>query len=432
MVAIELSEDLVSAGAVAWMLTSTALVFIMTTGLSLFYGGLVRDTNIINTMMMSFVSMGIVTVIWVAIGFSLAFGRNGPFIGNLDYVFLMNLDMSMWEGTNLPGLCYACFQMAFAILSSAIISGSLVERMNFNAYVVMLALWAVLVHAPLCHWVWAADGWIRTLGALDFAGGTVIHISAGVSGYVASAIVGPRRNSAQELGPANVPFVLLGASLMWFGWLGFAGGSALSSKNGLAPRAVTATLTAAASSMLSWIVMERMVKGKASSVGAAIGAVVGLICISPGAGYVTPGCSMAFGAIGGPWCYLCVAVFNRMSIDDTLDSMGLHGMGGIAGSILTGVFAMNHGLIYEGTFTLLGKQMAGVFATVAFSAVGTAAIVLCIKIFMPLRVTEEREITGVDEEHTRGAMFKHKASAPPSSNDLEDCDSESSDSLDPV
>lgn len=370
--------------------------------------------------------------IWVAIGFSLAFGRNGPFIGNLDYVFLMNLDMSMWEGTNLPGLCYACFQMAFAILSSAIISGSLVERMNFNAYVVMLALWAVLVHAPLCHWVWAADGWIRTLGALDFAGGTVIHISAGVSGYVASAIVGPRRNSAQELGPANVPFVLLGASLMWFGWLGFAGGSALSSKNGLAPRAVTATLTAAASSMLSWIVMERMVKGKASSVGAAIGAVVGLICISPGAGYVTPGCSMAFGAIGGPWCYLCVAVFNRMSIDDTLDSMGLHGMGGIAGSILTGVFAMNHGLIYEGTFTLLGKQMAGVFATVAFSAVGTAAIVLCIKIFMPLRVTEEREITGVDEEHTRGAMFKHKASAPPSSNDLEDCDSESSDSLDPV
>eukprot|EP00439_Symbiodinium_sp_Y106_P011217 s2534_g1.t1 len=279
---------------------------------------------------------------------------------------------------------------------------------------------------------WAADGWIRTLGALDFAGGTVIHISAGVSGYVASAIVGPRRNAAQELGPANVPFVLLGASLMWFGWLGFAGGSALSAKNGLAPRAVTATLTAAASSMLSWIVMERMVQGKASSVGAAIGAVVGLICISPGAGYVTPGCSMAFGAIGGPWCYLCVAVFNRMSIDDTLDSMGLHGMGGIAGSILTGVFAMKHGLIYEGTFTLLGKQMAGILAAVAFSAVGTAAIVLCIKIFMPLRVTEEREVTGVDEEHTRGAMFKHKASAPPSSNDLEDCDTDSSDSLDPV
>ena len=227
-----LTEDAVSPGAVAWVLTSTAFVFLMTAGLGFFYGGLVRDTNIINTMMMSVVSMGIVTLTWVVFGFSWAFGDNGStgfgmFVGNFDYSLWMDLDMKMWGESGLPALVFAAFQMTFAIISSAIISGSLVERMRFSAYCIMLALWSLLIYAPLCHWVWGPGGWIGEMGALDFAGGTVVHISSGVSGLVAGGILGPRRHVEKDLGPANVPFVILGGCLLWFGWLGFNGGSAL-------------------------------------------------------------------------------------------------------------------------------------------------------------------------------------------------------------
>ena len=215
---------MVDAGATAWVLTSTALVFLMTAGLSFFYGGLVRDTSIINTMMMSIVSMGVVTMTWVILGFSIAFGENGPVIGNAAYALFMNLDMAPWGESGLPGLCFACFQMTFAIIASAIISGSLVERMRFSAYVVLIALWSLVIYAPLCHWVWGPGGWIEELGAKDFAGGTVVHISSGVSGFVASGLVGARRHE-KDLGPANAPFVI-GGSLL-FGWLGFNGGSAL-------------------------------------------------------------------------------------------------------------------------------------------------------------------------------------------------------------
>lgn len=266
------------AGAVAWVLTSAALVFLMTAGLGFFYGGLVRDTNIINTMMMSVVSMGVVTLTWVVFGFSWAFGDNGPdgiglFIGNFDYCFWMGLDMQNWDA--LPGLAFASFQMTFAIIASAIISGSLVERMRFSAYCIMLVLWSLFIYAPLCHWVWGG-GWIATrLEALDFAGGTVVHISSGVSGLVAGAILGPRKHVEKELGPANAPFVILGGCLLWFGWLGFNGGSALSTTDGVAARAVATTFVAAASSMLTWLAMERVLKGKASSVGASVGAVAG-------------------------------------------------------------------------------------------------------------------------------------------------------------
>ena len=267
------------AGAVAWVLTSTALVFLMTAGLGFFYGGLVRDTNIINTMMMSVVSMGIVTLTWVVFGFSWAFGDNGEngiglFIGNFDYSFWTGLDMKNWD--TLPGLAFASFQMTFAIIASAIISGSLVERVRFSAYCIMLALWSLLIYAPLCHWVWGPGGWIGSqLGALDFAGGTVVHISSGVSGLVAGAILGPRKHVEKDLGPANAPFVILGGCLLWFGWLGFNGGSALSTTDGVAARAVATTFVAAASSMLTWLALERVLKGKSTSVGASVGAVAG-------------------------------------------------------------------------------------------------------------------------------------------------------------
>ncbi|CAE7236179.1 nrgA [Symbiodinium natans] len=400
-----LTEGAVSPGAVAWVLTSTALVFLMTAGLGFFYGGLVRDTNIINTMMMSVVSMGIVTITWVVFGFSWAFGDNGPVIGNFDYALFMDLDMKMWGDSGLPGLAFASFQMTFAIIASAIISGSLVERMRFSAYAVLLTLWSLLIYAPLCHWVWGPGGWIAEMGALDFAGGTVVHISSGVSGYVAGGIVGPRRHVEKQLGPANAPFVILGASLLWFGWLGFNGGSALGVSDGVAARAVATTLIAAASSMLSWLVIERVIQGKPSSVGAAVGAVAGLVCITPAAGFVTPGWSIAVGVLGAPWCYMSVALLNKMTyVDDTLDAFGLHGMGGIAGAILTGIFAVDDGLVYSGSFTLLGKQIAGALAGVAFSAAGTAVIVLAMRLFMKLRVPEDQEFSGVDE-HTHGETF---------------------------
>ncbi|CAK9114838.1 unnamed protein product [Durusdinium trenchii] len=391
-----LTEDAVNTGAVAWVLTSAALVFLMTAGLGFFYGGLVRDTNVINTMMMSVASMAIVCLTWVVFGFSWAFGDNGAtgfgmFVGNFDYSLWTNLDMKMWGDSGLPGLCFAAFQMTFAIIASAIISGSLVERMRFSAYSVMLALWSLLIYAPLCHWVWGP-------GALDFAGGTVVHISSGVSGLVAGAIVGPRRHVEKELGPANAPFVILGGSLLWFGWLGFNGGSALSVSDGVAARAVATTFVAAASSMLTWLVLERLLKGKSSSVGASVGAVAGLVCITPGAGFVTPGWSIAIGALGAAWCYVSVEVVNKVNlVDDTLDAFGLHGMGGIGGAIFTGIFALDGGLIYTGNFKLLGKQIAGAMAGVAFSAIGTAIIVVALKLVMKLRIPEDQEVSGLSE-----------------------------------
>eukprot|EP00913_Durusdinium_trenchii_P029016 g27206.t1 len=401
-----LTEDAVNTGAVAWVLTSAALVFLMTAGLGFFYGGLVRDTNVINTMMMSVASMAIVCLTWVVFGFSWAFGDNGAtgfgmFVGNFEYSFWTNLDMKMWGDSGLPGLCFAAFQMTFAIIASAIISGSLVERMRFSAYSIMLALWSLLIYAPLCHWVWGPGGWIAEMGALDFAGGTVVHISSGVSGLVAGAIVGPRRHVEKELGPANAPFVILGGSLLWFGWLGFNGGSALSVSDGVAARAVATTFVAAASSMLSWLLLERLLKGKSSSVGASVGAVAGLVCITPGAGFVTPGWSIAIGALGAVWCYASVELVNRANlVDDTLDAFGLHGMGGIGGAIFTGIFALDGGLIYTGSFELLGKQIAGAMAGVAFSAIGTAIIVVALKVVMKLRIPEEQEV----EARTDGQM----------------------------
>eukprot|EP00438_Fugacium_kawagutii_P011152 Skav200233 [mRNA] locus=scaffold2352:285086:286635:+ [translate_table: standard] len=392
------------AGAVAWVLTSTALVFLMTAGLGFFYGGLVRDTNIINTMMMSVVSMGIVTLTWVVFGFSWAFGDNGPdgiglFVGNFDYSFWMNLDMKNWD--SLPGLVFAAFQMTFAIIASAIISGSLVERVRFSAYCWMLVLWSLFIYAPLCHWVWGG-GWIATrLEALDFAGGTVVHISSGVSGLVAGAILGPRKHVEKDLGPANAPFVILGGCLLWFGWLGFNGGSALSTTDGVAARAVATTFVAAASSMLTWLVMDRVFKGKASSVGAS----VGLVAITPGAGFVTPGWSIAIGALGAPWCYATVEIMNRINVvDDTLDAFGLHGSGGFVGAILTGIFALEDGLIYSGSFELLGRQIAGALAGVAFSALGTALIVGVMKLLFKIRIPEDQEIEGV-AQHTHGESY---------------------------
>ncbi|CAE7351762.1 cysS [Symbiodinium natans] len=396
---LPLTEDSVDHGAVAWVSVSTALVFLMTTGLGFFYGGLVRDTSIVSTMMMSVLAMGVVTLTWIIFGFSWAFGGDGPVVGNFEYSLFMNLDMMMWSDTGLPGLCFACFHLTFVVLASAIISGSLVERIQLKAYVVLVALWSLLVYAPLCHSVWAEGGWINDMGHLDFAGGTVVHLSSGVSGYVAGAILGPRFHiDKDQESSGNIPFVILGASMMWFGWLGFNGGSAYGVKDGVASRAIASTLASSASALSSWLLTERMVKGRCTGIGASIGAVAGLICITPGAGYIVPPLALIVGALGAPWCFLWVEIMNRVQlVDDTLDAFALHGMGGFAGTILTGIFAKDKGLVYSGSFQLLGKQSLGALACAAYAAAATALIMLLIYLVMKLRISEDVALYGQEE-----------------------------------
>eukprot|EP00931_Biecheleriopsis_adriatica_P068130 TRINITY_DN42158_c0_g1_i1.p1 TRINITY_DN42158_c0_g1~~TRINITY_DN42158_c0_g1_i1.p1 ORF type:complete len:450 (-),score=64.86 TRINITY_DN42158_c0_g1_i1:30-1379(-) len=395
-------------GDVSWILTSTALVFFMTTGLGFFYGGLVRDSNIINTMMMSIISIAAVSIGWAVIGFSLAFGDGGPLIGSAKYFMLDNLEHTMWDSPVIAGLNFATFQMTFAIIAAAIISGSVVERMNFLAYSIMIFLWGVLIYAPICHWVWGKGGWIEELGALDFAGGTVVHISSGVSGFVAAAVLGARKHVEPEPDAydSNPPFVILGASILWFGWMGFNGGSAYEVTDGGAALAITTTNLAAACSMTAWVGLERFSKGHITSIGAMVGGVAGLVCITPCAGYVTPKASMLIGFLAAPFCYFAVSGLNRFSpVDDSLDAFGLHGAGGIWGALLTGIFANEGGLIYTGSFLLLGKQILGALAAAVFAAAGTALILLVMGFFLNLRVPEEVEKGGLDE-HTHREAYR--------------------------
>mmetsp|Transcript_105249 Transcript_105249/g.297465 ORF Transcript_105249/g.297465 Transcript_105249/m.297465 type:complete len:433 (+) Transcript_105249:75-1373(+) len=381
---LEEHEHALHEGDTAWVLTSAALVLLMTPGLAFFYGGLVRNTTIINTMMMSIVSMGINGVVWAVLGFSLAFGEGGPFIGSLKFAGLANLDGSTWGTTTIWGLAFAMFQMTFAIISAAIVSGSLVERAHFGAYVLFTGLWTLFVYVPLCHWVWAADGWICRLGAVDFAGGTVVHISSGTSGLVAAAMLGPRVDRSEER-PHNVPFVLLGAALLWFGWSGFNGGSALAA-DAIASRAIAATYLAACSSMLVWAALEGLNSKRPSSVGAMVGAVAGLVVITPAAGFVSPMGAIVMGALGAPVCYYAVVMLNAWgAVDDTLDAFGIHGVGGFFGAVLTGFFAVDGGLLYSGNFMMPLKQLTAALAGMLYSAGMTALIFALLKLVMRVR-----------------------------------------------
>jgi Amt family ammonium transporter len=336
---------------------------------------------------------------------------------------LRDLDGKLWDGSNLPGLSFACFQMTFAVIAAAIISGSVVERMAFFPYAVMIALWSLLVYSPLAHWVWGG-GWIQKLGALDFAGGTVVHISSGVSGYTAAALLGPRKHKEEDAS-GNVPFVILGASLLWFGWIGFNGGSALGASDGVAARAVMATNLAAASAMMTWMCIQKLRTGRVSAVGAMVGAVAGLVNITPACGYVTPASSLAIGVLGACFCYAAVAATNRFDkVDDTLDAFGLHGAGGISGAVLTGLFAIDDGLFFGGGGTLLWKNIVGALAGVAYSAAVTAIIVLAMKCVCNVRVSEDIEGLGVDE-HTHGENYNQPKTLSPSKTFQSDGQSES-------
>jgi Amt family ammonium transporter len=407
----------ISAGDTAWVLMSTALVLLMVPGLALFYGGLVRTRAVLNTFMMSIAALAVISVQWVIGGYSLAFGP-GSFIGRLDWAGLSGVGAAAgpYSGT-IPHLAFVGFQVMFAGITVALISGAMVERVRFHAFVVFALLWTTLIYDPLAHWVWASDGWLHKLGALDFAGGTVVHISAGTAALVSAAMLGRRRDVGRTpLRPHNVVLTLTGAGLLWVGWLGFNAGSALAA-DGIAAVALVNSHAAAAAAMLVSLGIELVRTGQATAVGGATGVVVGLVAITPAAGYVTPLAALVIGGCGAAASYAAVQLRNQTSIDDALDVFACHGVAGIAGSLLTGVFATTsvnaagaNGLLY-GNAGLLGVQALAVLCTIVFTAPVTA-LVLRLSSLGSLRVLLPGELTGVDvSEHGEHAYDDSETSA---------------------
>ena len=399
-------------GDTAWVLVASALVMLMIPGLAFFYGGLVRGKSSLNTLMMSVAALGIVSLQWVLFGYSLAFAPGSPVLGGLAWLGFAGVGATpnATYAPTIPHLAFAAFQTMFAAITIALVSGAVVERVKFRAYLVLVLLWTTLVYDPLAHWVWADGGWLHALGALDFAGGTVVHISAGTSALVAALMLGPRRDFGRApLLPHNVPFTVLGAGLLWFGWFGFNAGSALAA-SGLAASAFVATHTAAAAALTVWMVLDLLRTGRSTAVGAATGAVVGLVAITPAAGYVTPIAAIAIGTLAAGGSYAAMQLRARTRVDDALDVFACHGVAGIAGALLTGVFATTavnpagaDGLL-AGNAAQLGVQAIAVAATVALAGTGTAVIVLAIKAVMRVRVHVADEIAGVDaSEHGKHA-----------------------------
>jgi ammonium transporter, Amt family len=403
----------ISAGDTAWVLVSSALVLLMTVGLACFYSGLVRSKNSLNTMMMSIVAMGAVGVLWIVIGYSLAFAPGSAWLGGLSWVMFkgVGLDPNPYAPT-IPHQAHAVYQAMFAVITPALVSGAIVERMRFRAYLAFLILWSVLVYAPLAHWVWGAGGWLQKMGALDFAGGTVVHVSAGVSALVAAWFLGPRRDYRRvPISPHNVPLVLIGAGLLWFGWFGFNAGSALAA-NGIAALAFVNTNAAAAAAVLTWAVLDSMRTGKITAVGAATGAVVGLVGITPAAGYVTAPAALAIGVLSVFISYFAIQLRSRSRLDDSLDVFSCHGLAGVGGALLTGVFATkvanpggNDGLLAGNAGQML-VQLYAVLAAVILAAVGTIVILAIIRATFGTRARIADEMIGLDlSEHGEEAYF---------------------------
>jgi Amt family ammonium transporter len=399
----------VDTGDTAWMLISSALVLLMTPGLALFYGGMVRRKNVLGTLMQSFIAMGIITILWVVAGYTIAFGGGGSgFFGNMDFLFLNGVtgDPSAAYATTIPHELWMIYQMMFAIITPALISGAFAERKKFGAYLIFISVWSLLVYAPLAHWVWSTDGWLAKMHALDFAGGTVVHISSGVSALVACLMIGKRKGyGTEDMRPHDLTMTLVGTGLLWFGWFGFNGGSALAS-NGLAATAFTNTHIAAAMAMMAWVFIEWAHRGKPTALGAASGAVAGLVGITPAAGFVNPMGALAIGALTAAICYGAVLYKSKLGYDDSLDTFGVHGIGGTVGAILTGVFATTavnsagqNGLFF-GNPGQIGVQLAGVAATWLYAGVMSAIILFAIDKAMGLRMKPADEQAGMDlSEH---------------------------------
>ena len=386
-------------GHTAWMMTASALVLLMTPGLAFFYGGLVRARNVISTLMYSFISMAVVSIVWVLWGYSLAFGEGNAIIGDLSLFGLSGIGIDQVEDGGIPTLLFVIFQMMFAIITPALITGAFVERFKFTTYLVFLVVWVTVVYTPVAHWVWASEGWLFKDGALDFAGGTVVHINAGVAAVAAAVLVGKRRDPGAE--PHNVPYVVLGAALLWFGWFGFNAGSGLAA-NGVDVNAFLVTNTAAAAAALTWGVISQVQTGRMSAVGVASGAVAGLVAITPASGFVGVYGALAIGAGAGVLCYIAVYLRTRIQIDDALEVFAVHGVGGIWGAIATGIFAVSAiggtaGAI-DGNAGQLVTQLLAVVATMAYSFIVTLVILKVLDLVpgLGLRVSPAAEDVGLD------------------------------------
>ncbi|MFT4047319.1 MAG: ammonium transporter [Solimonas sp.] len=395
--------DTISAGDTAWMLSSTALVLLMTIpGLAMFYAGMVRKKNVLATALQSFFVTCIVTILWVLVGYSLAFTPGSPYLGSLDRFALQGLLYLKDAGKltvshvapTIPESVFVMFQMTFAIITPALITGAFAERMRFGAMVLFMILWSLLVYAPVAHWVWEPTGWLSSLGALDFAGGTVVHINAGAAGLACAFMLGRRTHYGSEpFIPFNLGFTMIGASLLWVGWFGFNAGSAVAS-DGRAGMAMLVTQTATAMASLSWMTVEWLIRGRVSLLGALSGAVAGLVAITPASGFVNVGGALAIGVAAGVACYWGATGLKRLlGADDSLDVFGIHGIGGLIGALLTGVFADKNICGVEGS---LLTQAIGAFATLLYSGVVSLLILVILKYTIGLRVTPDEELTGLD------------------------------------
>jgi Amt family ammonium transporter len=396
----------IDSGDTAWLLISTALVMLMTPGLALFYGGLVRRKNVLSTIMHSFFILALISVTWVLWGYSLAFGPDSGLglIGRLDWMGLEGVTGAPSDtyATTVPHLAFMAFQMMFAIITPALISGAFAERKRFKAFVLFSVAWATFVYAPIAHWVWSPDGWLAGLGVLDFAGGTVVHLASGIAALVSALVIGRRMGLVEPVTePHDVPMTVLGAGLLWFGWFGFNAGSALGA-NGVAAVALVTTNTAAAMAALTWVTISWLHRGSPSVIGAAIGAVAGLVAITPAAGFVTPAASVLIGFGVGVVCYGASLLRLRSQIDDALDVFAVHGVGGAFGAVATGVFATvavneagRNGLL-AGNPSQLFVQLLGIGAVAAYSAVATAGILLLVNLVVRIRVAGDVEEAGLD------------------------------------
>lgn len=388
----------------AFMFLATLLVWIMTPGIALFYGGMVKSKNVLSTTMQSFSSIAIVSIIWILAGYSLAFSTGGnSLIGNLDWAALKGVSFKPNPdySPDIPHSLFMMFQLTFAVLTVAIITGAFAERMRFSSYLVFIIFWSLLVYSPVAHWVWGVGGWLRELGALDFAGGNVVHISSGVTGLVLAIVLGKRKDALNTT-PHNLPLTIMGGALVWLGWYGFNVGSALTINN-VAMIAFINTNTAAAAGIIGWVIVEWLMNKKPTMLGAISGAIAGLVAITPACGFVTPFVSIIIGLVGGSLCFWGVSYLKaKLGYDDALDAFGLHGIGGTWGGIATGLFstvsvnsAGANGLFY-GDASLLWKQLVAIAATYVFVALVSFMIVKMIGIFLPIRVNEEEETVGLD------------------------------------
>ncbi|HYY78585.1 MAG TPA: ammonium transporter [Actinomycetes bacterium] len=395
-----------NSGDTAYVLISAAMVMFMTPGLALFYGGMVRAKNVLATVMQSFFAIGLVSVLWVLAAYSLAFGPDkAHLIGGLDYLGFRGVGQAPNPdlAPTIPHIAYSMFQLFFAVITPALITGAYAERMKFSAFVLFTTLWLFIVYAPLAHWVWAPGGWLRELGALDFAGGTVVHMSSGIAALAAAIAIGKRRGFLKEaIVPHNLPLTILGAGMLWFGWFGFNAGSALAA-NGLAATAFIATNTATGAAVLGWGLVDWARRRKTTTLGAASGAVAGLVAITPAAGYVGPMGAVAIGLAAGVVCALAVGIKFRLGYDDALDVVGVHAVGGMLGALLIGVFATTavnsaggDGLLSGGGLALLGKQAVAVVTTIAFSFTLSFLLLKLVDRVVGLRVSEEEELSGLD------------------------------------